>query len=161
MNYTFLLGYWISFQMFLTTTKKSRKSTQGNLLIKFWLDFCDLNMYCLRIFSCFSASHHLTGTFPLSHFNIEIKTRFFSIVLGFSVVFSATHSITTFSLISLQYWDENNIFPFTKIRCYTNHFLPLQRPKKSKLSGWQTSARKNFTDGARKSFLLQMRQKSV
>ena len=39
-------------------------------------------------------------------------------------------------------------------------FILSQRPKKSKLSGWQTLARKNFPDGARKSFLLQMRQKA-
>ena len=38
-------------------------------------------------FCCFSTIHHFTGTFPSSHFNIEIKTRFFSIVLGFSAVF--------------------------------------------------------------------------
>ena len=34
-----------------------------------------------------------------------------------------------------------------------------QRPKKSKLSGWQNLARENFPDGVRKSFLRQMRQK--
>ena len=36
-----------------------------------------------------------------------------------------------------------------------------QRPKKSKLSSWQTLTRKSFPDGARKSFLPKMRQKSV
>ena len=36
-----------------------------------------------------------------------------------------------------------------------------QRPKKSKLSGWQTLTRKNFPDEARKSFLRQLRQKSA
>ena len=36
-----------------------------------------------------------------------------------------------------------------------------QRPKKSKLSGWQTLTRKNFPDEVRKSFLRQMHQKSA
>ena len=33
--------------------------------------------------------------------------------------------------------------------------MGLQRPKKSKLSGWQLSTRKNFPDEVRKSFLRQ------
>ena len=40
-------------------------------------------------------------------------------------------------------------------------FAGEQRPKKSKLSSWQTLTHKNFPDGARKSFLPQMRQKSA
>ena len=36
-----------------------------------------------------------------------------------------------------------------------------QRPKKSKLSGWQTLTRKNFPDEVRKSFSRQMHQKSA
>ena len=42
----------------------------------------------------------------------------------------------------------------------TDYTPPLiQRPKKSKFSGWQTFTRKNFPDGVRKSFFQQMRQK--
>ena len=35
---------------------------------------------------------------------------------------------------------------------------PLQRPKKSELSGWQLSTRKNFPDEVRKSFLRQKKR---
>ena len=38
---------------------------------------------------------------------------------------------------------------------------PTQRPKKSELSGWQLSTRKNFPDEARKSFSRQKCAKSA
>ena len=39
--------------------------------------------------------------------------------------------------------------------------IRIQRPKKSKLSGWQTLTRKNFPDEVRKLFSRQMHQKSA
>ena len=38
------------------------------------------------------------------------------------------------------------------------HYSPPQRPKKSELSGWQLSTRKNFPDEVRKSFLRQKKR---
>ena len=111
-------------------------------------------MHLMRMSSFPIARKSLMTSLFVIHESVDFSFLALSEILG-------CHDIDVLARCKTKY---SRFFPdMPGQKKFSSRFLlgKVQRPKKSKLSGWQTLTRKNFPDEARKSFSRQIRQKSA